>query len=289
MTCTITFIGADNNAPTWASPYLEFREQLFGRRKNDLVDLLDMECTAFVTVFLFSLRSRTACLSPSHGMLAVNYVQVLDVLALVDMSDSRPIDNVALTYVCNCAKLSYKEVRSAVISARAWFAGQERLDQKAVRTASRTNLCAWYYNDAYDLAPTNRVLFEFATFVFAVVITSGPVESSFSVAKWVKSKGRTQLSNDKVFGYLHLKDLKRQPMRAAFLPAPALRMKDFLTYNLSVPKPNEEGGAADGEGGDGDGAGGGGGAGQGGGGVAADADAADDIEMLVVQELANGR
>ena len=134
MTCTITFIGADNNAPTWASPYLEFREQLFGRRKNDLVDLLDMECTAFVTVFLFSLRSRTACLSPSHGMLAVNYVQVLDVLALVDMSDSRPIDNVALTYVCNCAKLSYKEVRSAVISARAWFAGQERLDQKAVRT-----------------------------------------------------------------------------------------------------------------------------------------------------------
>ena len=78
-------------------------------------------------------------------------------------------------------------------------------------------------------------------------------------------------------------------MRAPFLPAPALRMKDFLTYNLSVPKPIEEGGAADGEAGGGDGGGDGGGAGQGGGGVVDDADAADDFEMLVVQELAAGR
>jgi hypothetical protein len=181
-------------------------------------------------------------------------------------------------------------VRSAVISARSWFETLESPEKKQVRTASRTNLCAWYYNDVYDLAPTNRVLFEFATFVFSVAITSGPVESSFSVAKWVKSKGRAQLSNDKVFSYLHLKDLKRQPVRTAFLSAPALRLKEFLTYSLSVPKPIEEGGAADDEdddNGGSDGGGGGGGAGQGGGGVAADAD--DDIVRLVVQELARGR
>ena len=96
-----------------------------------------MECTAFVTVFLFSL------LAQPHGVLVSQPRQAggevcpssrrVSLGGHVRLASNRQRRS-HLTYVCDCAKLSYKEVRSAVISARAWFAGQSGL----------TKQCEWH-------------------------------------------------------------------------------------------------------------------------------------------------
>ena len=74
----------------------------------------------------------------------------------------------------------------------------------------------------------------FATFVFCVNVTSGCVESSSRVAKWVKSKTRTRLANYKVFNYLQIKDLGRIKHHCAF-PTQRTMNADEADGFLDVP------------------------------------------------------
>jgi hypothetical protein len=223
---TVQFVGTDN-APCWSEPYLAFRKEMLDLHKDQLVALLDQECTSLVKVLLFSLHSRAYCEFPAHAPLAVTYMSVLDALALVDPTTSEPIHDETLAYVCGCAALVFRDVRRAVVEARVWFDTLSSKDKTSVRKASDSNLCAWFWTDEFNLVGRVPALFEFATFVFCVNVTSGCVESSFSVAKWVKSKTRTRLANYKVFNYLHIKDLGRIQHHCAFPTERTLKLMDF--------------------------------------------------------------
>ena len=108
-----------------------------------------------------------------------------------------------------------------------WFDTLSSKDKTSVRKASDSNLCAWFWTDEFNLVGRVPALFEFATFVFCVNVTSGCVESSFSVAKWVKSKTRTRLANYNVFSYLHIKDLGRIQHHCAFPTERTMKLMDF--------------------------------------------------------------
>ena len=125
--------------------------------KNQLVALLDQECTSFVKVLLFSLHSRAYCEFPAHAPLAVTYMGVLDALALVDPTTSEPIHDETLAYVCGCAALVFREVRQAVVEACVWFDTLSSKDKTSVRKASDSNLCAWFWTDEVNLVARVRV------------------------------------------------------------------------------------------------------------------------------------
>ena len=107
-------------------------------------------------------------------------MDIYEACAVADPSCQNAINDKGLCYVCDCGGYDFSIIRQSVVELREWYNREDPSDQRTIRVAAKNNLWAWYWHDRDSLHEQFPLFFKFLSLVFAVVISTAFVESSFS-------------------------------------------------------------------------------------------------------------